>query len=75
MNENGEGFVLELIVTHLRKRRPPKMETLAFKVFKTLPKSEQSVQNALKSISRSLNQKNPKERRRMVQKKRNEGAS
>ena len=54
-------MVLELTVKHLRKRRPPKMETLAFKVFKTLPKSSQSVQNALKSISKSQNQKNPEE--------------
>ena len=48
-------------MTHLRKRRPPKKETLAFKVFKTLLKAGQSVQNALKSVFRSQNQKNPKE--------------
>ena len=60
-NENGEKSMHELTMTHLRKRRPPKTETLAFKVFKTLPKSGQSVQNTLKSVSRNQNQKNPKE--------------
>ena len=69
MNENGNGSVLELIVMHWWKRKRPKMETLAFKVFKTLPKSNQLVRNALKLVSRSQNKKNPEEWRRTMQKK------
>ena len=61
MNGNGERSVLELTMMHLWKRRPLQMETLTFKVFKTLSKSGQPVKNALKSVSRSQNQKNPKE--------------
>ena len=61
MNGNGERSVLELTMMHLWKRRPLQMETLTFKVFKTLSKSGQPVKNALKSVSKSQNQKNPKE--------------
>ena len=59
--ENGEGTMLKLTMTGLWKRIPPITETLAFKVFKTLPKLSQLVQNALKSVSKSQNQKNPEE--------------
>ena len=44
-----------------RKRRWPKSETLASNLPKIQSKRLQSVQNALKSVSSSQNQRNPKE--------------
>ena len=49
-----------------KEEKTTKTETLAFKFFKTLPKSGQSIQNTLKSVSKSQNQKNPEERRRTM---------
>ena len=51
----------KLIVTRKRKRRQPKSKTLAFNLLKIQSKRLQSVQNALKLVSRSQNQRNPKE--------------
>ena len=51
----------KLIVTHGRKRRRPKFETLASNLPKIQSKRLQSVQKALESVSRNQNQKTPKE--------------
>ena len=49
----------KLVVTHEKRKKQPKSKTLAFKAFKSLPKSSQSVWNAPKSVLEAKTSKTP----------------